>query len=230
LSGAPSLSRMPKRLSAGGACTHPVPRSMSVVNTKPRAMCVCRRCSHRSRAFCVCTRCAYRARAVCVCVCVHAHTESCALIPSATASMIPSGGLKKACCSAAQCVAMRGAKWTRHLLVPPWSGLRKAHCMSLFIQIMRLHTAPRAHTCQDIIKCACVRVPACRVCARASVPAWTSVCVRARACVCICMYVCACIALHMHACICIGVSSSPWRQSRYLGLLGSLETSAAQPS
>ena len=84
-----------------------------------------------SRFLCVHAVCIPRSS--CVCVCVHAHTESCALIPSATASMIPSGGLKKACCSAAQCVAMRGAKWTRHLLVPPWSGLRKAHCMSLLI-------------------------------------------------------------------------------------------------
>ena len=132
LSGAPSLSRMPKRLSAGGACTHPVPSSMSVVNTN-LALCAYADDAHTALALSVCARGVHTALELCVCVCVCTHTESCALIPSATASMIPSGGLKKASCNAAQCVAMRGAKWTRHLLVPPWSGLRKAHCMSLFI-------------------------------------------------------------------------------------------------
>ncbi len=158
--------------------------------------------AHTAHELSVCARDAHTALALCVCACLRTRTERCALIASAAASMIPSRGPMKACCNTAQCVATRGAAWTRHLSVPPRGVVSERQAPHEFIYRAHALTyssaGARLSRHHEVCVCAC----ACLSGARAS--ACVPVCLCARVLVCaICMYVCACIALHMHVYACM---------------------------
>ena len=204
MSGAPSLSRMPKRLSAGGACTHPVPSSMSVVNTN-LALCAYADDAHTALALSVCARGVHTALELCVCVCARAYGKL-RVDPIGDRVDDPVGWAEEGLLQrgAMRCNARR--QMDSSLVGTPVERSPKgALHESIYIDHALTYSSAGAHLSRhhEVCVCACACLSCVR--ARASVPACMSVCARARLCVhmhvCMCMYSFAYACKHMYRCI-----------------------------